>query len=352
VLTRFERSSEIESAHPEVRAFIEALRNGWFAVLRVDRIHLDEGLETFDLLREQKIRVRERSATRQLATGDLVLGWICKDAAGTITLDGGLAHVPSVVAPPLMLLVEQLRSALPSSADERAWKDRAGELPLPLLAGILRLRSSPPLPELMNTSGDPLELITGHYRVRDPARVVAALESEFTNTGDGSYGWVDAAGTSLARIELSRNRLQVQVNSHKRLKAAQQRLEALLGDAVERSLEAHEDVGQALRARQGRAGKAEREARGLELAPEVAAQVHAAVLAQIRSTLDEAIPQFKGKTLRQLARSAKGRADAISWLREQERILRSNPQLAGLDMRPLWSELALPFQGLETDPSG
>lgn len=40
---------------------------------------------------------------------------------------------------------------------------------------------------------------------------------------------------------------------------------------------------------------------------------------------------------------------APSWLREQERILKSNPQLAGLYMRPLWQELALPFQGLETD---
>lgn len=46
----------------------------------------------------------------------------------------------------------------------------------------------------------------------------------------------------------------------------------------------------------------------------------------------------------------KGRPDAVSWLREQERILKSNPQLAGLDLRPLWQELALPFQGLETDP--
>ncbi len=74
------------------------------------------------------------------------------------------------------------------------------------------------------------------------------------------------------------------------------------------------------------------------------------MLAKVRSTLDEPIPQFKGKTLRQLARSVKGRPDAISWLREQERILKSNPQFAGLDLRPLWQELALPFQGLETDP--
>lgn len=48
--------------------------------------------------------------------------------------------------------------------------------------------------------------------------------------------------------------------------------------------------------------------------------------------------------LRQLARSVKSRPDAISWLREQERILKSNPQLGGLDLRPLWARarIALP----------
>jgi hypothetical protein len=351
VLTRFERSRDAESVHPDARLFIDHLKNGWFTVLRVDRIHLDKGLEAFDLLRRQKLQVSERAATRQLAPGDLVFGWLCKDSAGTITLEGEIAHVPSFGAPPFMSLVEQLRRAMPPLADEQAWKQSASELPLPLIAGILELRADPPLPEMVNTSGDPLELVAGHYRVRDRARVVATLGRELAQNGDGSYGWADDAGTSLAHIELSSGRLRVRVNSRNRLKAAQKHLEALLGDAIERSLEAHEDIGQAVRTHQGQIGKTRPHSPPLELPPEVAAQFHVAVLAKIRSTLNDPIPQFKGKTLRQLARSAKGRPDAISWLREQERILKSNPQLAGLDMRPLWQELALPFQGLETDPN-
>jgi hypothetical protein len=58
---------------------------------------------------------------------------------------------------------------------------------------------------------------------------------------------------------------------------------------------------------------------------------------------------FKGKSLRQVARSRATRPDAISWLREQQRILQLNPQMKGLDMRPLWIELNLEYQGLETD---
>ena len=351
VLTRFERAHRAESLHPDVRSFIDSLKRGWFAVLRVERIHLDKGLEAFDLFRGQKLPVSERSATRQLGLGDLILGWLCKDPAGTITLEGGLAHLPSYAAAPLVSLVADLRRHMPPLADEQAWKSRAADLPLPLLAGIIELRSNPPLPKLINTSGDPLEPATGHYRIRARARVAGALAREFLENGDGSYTWVDQAGTLLARIELSTSKLSVQVNSRKRLKAAQQRLEALLGDAIERSLEVHEDLTQAVRARYGRASKTGSKSQPLELSPELAAELHKVVLAKVRSTLDEPIPQFKGKTLHQLARSVKGRPDAISWLREQERILKSNPQLAGLDLRPLWQELALPFQGLETDPS-
>jgi len=348
-LARFERSTGAAALHPEARSFIEDLKNGWFSVFRVDRIHLDTGIEAFDLFRRQKLRISERSATRQLALGDLILGWLCRDPAGTITLEGGLAHVPAFLAPHLMSLIEELRSAMPPLANEQAWKQSAAELPLPLIAGILELRAHPPLPELVNTSGDPLELVTGHYRIRDRARVVRILDREIEKSGDGSYSWVDDRGTSLAHIEVSGGRLRVRVNSRNRLQAAQQLLEALLGETIERSLEAHQDVEQAVRAHQSQVQKT-RPHSPVGLPPAIAAQFHDAVLTKLRSTLNEPIPQFKGKTLRQLARTVKGRPDAVSWLREQERILKSNPQLAGLDLRPLWQELALPFQGLETDP--
>jgi len=350
VLTRFERSPQAKSLQPDARSFIQSIHNGGFSVLRVDRIHLDRGLEVFDLLKAQKLQVSERAATRQLGIGDLLLGWLCKDQAGTITLEGGLAHVPALVAPSLQPLVAALRDAMPRLSDEQEWKRSAADLTLPLVAGILELRERPPLPQLLNTSGDPLALVTGHYHIRDHARVVATLQREFLENGDGSYSWVDDAGTLLARFELSPRRLRAQVNSRKRLKAVQQRLEGLLGDAAERSLEAHEDVEHALRAGPRKSGRASPTPQPLELPPELAAQFHNVVLTKIRATLDEPIPQFKGKTLRQLARSPKGRPDAINWLRQQERILRGNPQLAGIDLRPLWQELALPFQGLDTDP--
>lgn len=253
VLTRFERSNAAESLSPEVHAFIDSIKSGWFTVLRADRIHLDKGIDAFDLLRGQELYISERAATRQLGRGDLMLGWLRKDPSGTLTFEGALTHVPAFTAPPFTALVDQLRSAMPPARADQAWKDAAADLPLPLIAGILELRANPPLPDLAST--------------------------------------------------------------HRR-----------------------------------KAGKKTSKPAPLELPPELAAQLQTMVLTQIRSTLDKPIPEFKGKTLRQVARNAKTRPDAVNWLREQERILQSNPQLAGLDMRPLWEELSLPFQGLETDP--
>lgn len=348
-LERFASSPEGQAARPEVRAAIQGILSGWFTVVRIERIHLDEALEVYDELRREKLVIKERAATRQLHVGDLLVGWLCKDEHGTLTLEGGVALVPVFVAASLLGVVAELRRALPPLDDESVWKQRAAELVPSLVAAILHLRENPPLPALFNTSGDPFELVTGHYRVRDPERVAEILARELEQTDDGSYTWADDAGTQLARFELSERALRVHVNSRSRLKTAQEHIEALLGDAVERSLEVHEDVEQRLRARLREKRPASEPSRP-ELPPEVTKQLQKLVLDKIKQTLDEPIPQFKNKTLRELARSKGGRADAVSWLRGQEQLLRTNPQLDGLDLRPLWDELGLPYQGLDTDP--
>jgi hypothetical protein len=84
---------------------------------------------------------------------------------------------------------------------------------------------------------------------------------------------------------------------------------------------------------------------------EIETALATALMTQLRRTLDEPIPMFRNKTLRQLARNPKSRPDAISWLREQERILRTNPQPIEVNLRPLWAELGLEYQGLEMEPT-
>lgn len=342
-LEHFEQERQLE---PGERALVDSLKRGWFAVLRIDRVHLDEGLEALDVLRRKKLRISERSATRQVGVADLILGWLCEDEQGTLTLEGGVMHVPGMLSPLVMDMAKSIRDQARGALGGN-WKLRAAALPPILILGMMVTRERGPLPVLQNTSGHALLLATGRYVVRDRARVVEALGAAFEPREEGTYDWYDASLTLLATFELSGNALSIRVNSRERLAAAKAHVEQLLGDAIQPSLDVLEgDMAGRLR-RQLEQGPP---APPPELPPELAAQVHAMVRQRIFATLDEPIPMFQGKTLRQLARTRSTRPDAVSWLREQERFLKKNPQMAGVDLRPIWQELTLDYQGLDTDP--
>lgn len=328
---------------PELQRVCDDLRRGGFAVLRIDRIHLDEGLDVSELRSKKKLFITERSATRQLAQGDVLLGWLCLDEAGILTLEGRVAHVPSLFAGAAETLVAQL--APRGARRPSSFSVAPGLLPLQLLAGLQAARENF-RPELVNHDGHRLQLATARYRILDRARVQKRLPQAFTKDNGQSYVWLNDADTVLARLEISGDKLLVNVNSSERLDAAKQRVEAILGDAIQQSLDSIEqDVFEAARSRPRSSAR-----EPLELPPELAAQMCEMVTKQIRGMLDAPSPQFRGKSLRQVARSKPSRPDAVSWLREQERILRSNPQLADVDLRPIWQELGLEYQGLDTDP--
>lgn len=340
--TALDRVEPEWASEPEMREAGETVRRGGFGVLRVDRIHLDEGLDVFEARSGKKLFVSERSGTRQLAQGDLLLGWLCAEPEGNLILEGHVTRVPALFADPV---IEFVRSA---QARRRKidFRESPGTLPIRLLVALRKLRETF-VPELVNTSGDRLQLATGRFLITDRARALAGLAKAFTKVDDGTYAWLDETETVLARIEVVGDKLMLRVNSLERLQAAKARVQASLGDAVKPSLDDLEpDLAETIRTR--RSGG---EARALQLPPEAAAQIRAVVVEKIRDTLDSPIPQFRGKTLRQVARAKNSRPDAVSWLREQERLLKSNPQLADIDLRPIWRELNLEYQGLETDPS-
>ena len=346
-LEHFEREARLGA---EERSVIDTIKRGWFSVFEIRRIHLDRGFEVLDVLRRRKLAISERSATRQVGPGDLVLGWLCEDPEGTLTLEGGVLHVRALAAPRVVERAKALRDQARDILRGADWKTRAAELPPALIVDIMELRERGPAPRLSNTSGDPLQLATGRYRVRDRARVIESLQSEFEQTSEHCYAWLDTAQTLLAEFELAGHVLLVRVNSLSRLHAAKERLESLLGSSIEPSLDTLEGGMEAPVAR-GRAGSADAPHASVpdELPPELAV-LCSGVIHRIRLTLDMPMEPLRGRTLRQAARSKRMRPDVIGWLREQERILRLNPQTARADMRPLWEELGLEYQGLDTDP--
>ena len=234
------------SASPDELSVIHALERGWFSLFEIRRVHLDHSLEVIDLLRRKRVEISERSATRSVGVSDVLASWIMIDEDGTCQLEGGVLHLRSLLATPVLEEVKDARRAL---------------------RGI--------------------------------------------GTGPSRLGW-------------------------------------LVPDVI---LATQRWTAHFLALSDGKASSKKREALPNPLPTEVQAALSAELTMRLRQSLDEPIPMLQKKTLRQLARNPKTRPDAISWLREQERILLASPQPPiRVDLRPLWAELGLDYQGLDTDP--
>jgi len=327
--TALELVAQQHELDPDEQSVVGAIQRGRFAVLRVRHIQLDAGIDALDVLRSLEVHIRERSATRQLALGDLMLGWICDEGNGDWTLEGGIRHVPALAAPWVSEVAQRLWDERGAEVPREAPEQRAVALVIPLLAQLQWLRENPPLPALNNSHGEPLQLATARYTVLDAAQTRAGLGNLFQAQDDNRFAWLDATGVSLAEVELLGSTLSV--------RAVRASLGTLDGDS---------DALHA-RVREGHpTGDPPLDLTSLPV--EAVQQLHGLLLGQIKRNFDTPLPAFQGRTLRQVARS-NASADAVSWLREQERILAQNPQLGGLDTRPLWQELGLEYRGLQSD---
>lgn len=328
-------------ADEDVKALAADLKRGWFSVFRIDRIHLDRGFSVLDILRRRKLELSERSATRQIENGALLAGWISEDEHGVLRLEGGVYHIPQVLAGHSTALALDLRDEARRQLPGKDWRAQNALIPLQLIVGVRDIMLSFRI-DLAKTSGDALQFATGRYQVLDQARVRATLSREYEPLSDEAWGWSDIKGRMQAMLSFQGDRLLVRVNSLERLNAAKAHVEQTLGNAV-RPLPS--SIDGSLETQPGKAPSRE----PTELPADLVPQVQAMLLDQIKGQFDHPVPMFKGKTLRQLARGKQTRADAISWLREQERLLNANRQFSGIDVRPLWRELGLEYQGLDTD---
>jgi hypothetical protein len=72
--------------------------------------------------------------------------------------------------------------------------------------------------------------------------------------------------------------------------------------------------------------------------------VHQAITAHYRKTLDDPIPMLGGRSPRKAAKSRKGRADVVEWLKMLENSSaghQPDDPMAGYDFAWMWRELGL-----------
>jgi hypothetical protein len=322
---------------PGQRAWIAQLRERPLRLYRVTDVRPDEGLTLIDELDAQAEPqiVRERSGSRSATPGMLLGARLMQvgDAAdGHLELSGAiypfarlretqvLEQVREVQAGAVALKLdaENVRD-LVETAIARAW--------------LAQWFAPPPLPRIHDAAtGDPVLLVTDHYRVLDAAALAAALAAQADVSGDAQQGWQrmthgdDGVQRSLAAINPGReaNRIEVFYRTQRLADAGRAWFEACAGAAVQHLTREITDPVAHLAARAGErdAGDAPRAAAspGLpDVPPEVLLQaIEQAVRRHYANWCDEAVPLLGGLTPRQAIATPAGLERVKGLLREYE----------------------------------
>jgi len=179
---------------PGQRAWIAQLREQPLRLYRVTDVRRDEGLTLVDELDAQAEPrvVRERRGSRSARPGMLLgvrLMQVGDDADGYLELSGA---VYPFIKPREAQVLAQVRAALADAASLKLSAEHARDLAeLEIARGWVAQWFEPlPLPQMVDaTTGDPLLLVTDHYRVHDAAALAAALAAQPDVSGDARQSW-------------------------------------------------------------------------------------------------------------------------------------------------------------------
>jgi hypothetical protein len=226
-------------------------------------------------------------------------------------------------------------------------------------------RATGPLPEIRNTDGDEIVLSEARFAITsEVAKVIAGLDGieEFERDDPDELRWTwqghgspsqrvsrgkghtlatddDAGGTILGNVEIAEGALVLSTNSRERADRGKALLLARLDGLVGRPLTSHQTLEKMLDEPSGSTPMQS------ELPPELAEQaIHAFLDRHYRQALDDPLPYLDGKTPRQAARTKKGRAQVISWLKNLENTEARRAAREGqkpYDSRWMWRELKI-----------
>ena len=229
-------------------------------------------------------------------------------------------------------------------------------------------RVQAPLPELRNTDDEPLILCEVRFPITgDEAEISNVLDKieQFQRVEDGEAHWIwsalgspthrlsqgrrgrpivepteDLGLTTLGHAEIGSGAVTLSVNSKERAERGQALLSSQLGDLVGQAEVSTQDLYQLLKAREGQPTRDEVE----PPSEEVVAAMHAYLDDHYRQTLDDPLPVLGGRTLRQAAKTKKGRKEVLDWLKSLENIEHRKAARQGqpvYDTNWIWQELGI-----------
>jgi hypothetical protein len=322
---------------PGQRDWIAQLRARPLRLYRVTDVQPGAGMTLIDEFdpQAQPQPVREISGSRSARPGMLMGARIMEVATGA-GIDGhrelsGAIYPFSKLAEAAVLA--QARQVLAGSAGLNLHIDNQRDLlELEIARAWLDQWFAPaPLPQIQDAStGDPLLLVTDHYRVLDAAAVAASLASQTDVSGDAQQGWsrmiegADGAQRSRSTINPGRSTDRVELFHRTQRLADEGRawFEGVAGAAVQHlTREITDPAGHLARAGGGDTGRTPRSSSAStpDLPPEVIAQAIEQVLHRhYANWADETIPALDGRTPRQAITIPAGLERVKGLLREYE----------------------------------
>jgi hypothetical protein len=369
------------------RAYIEALRDSTMSLYEVSDVRPGESFLARDLMRGgDPIRVTERTATKTLVVWDVIACRIVT-VRGVVQMTAAVLSVDRGLAEEMLALFRRTRSRASAMADrtfgatDPALRTRI-EAELSTEDAVLRAvaatittlwlndairRALAPLPQLANTDGEPLELITLHYKLAPAASaegIAAALARvpDLRDDGDGAH-WTwfapeksspksrkrngtdapDTGRTIYGNLILTAKTLEARVNSEARCVRLRNLLAPELARLVREPLIERMTQEQAMAEAEPATSSPQAIPEAMD--PEDLRRItHEVLDRQYRKTLGEPVPMLGGKSPRQTVRSATGRIAVANWLKGLEQHSARRPPgdpMRDYDFGWMWDELGI-----------
>jgi hypothetical protein len=324
--------------------YFDGMRGSHLRLYEILDVKADQGFDVRDLWDDRRLWVRERLATRELATWDVIAGRLGRGAGGEAVFET-IPHVyPATAKDGLLKGLRKAHQLFTREFPERSLADFFRSMApvfhqLWLEQVVLR-----PSPKIMTSDGDPFVFAKVIFDLQDRDALTAALTDhpDVVDHCDGSYAWLEDAGAfqrSVGTIVVEDRRVVFETTSQRRAQRGKEFLQRLLGDAVSFRVIAYEDVGRALK----RAPKPPK-----DKMPEIPPEVQAELLGRFyeehyRKWLDEPVPALGDRTPRHAAKLKTVRLKLITLLKDFESHAERQRRAGepAYDFGWMWKELGL-----------
>ncbi len=324
--------------------FFDGMRGSHLRLYEILDVKVDQGFDLRDLWDDRRLWVRERLATRELATWDVIAGRLGRGAGGEAVFET-IPHVyPATAKDGLLKGLRKAHQLFTREFPERSLADFFRSMApvfhqLWLERVVLR-----PLPKIMTSDGDPFIFAKVIFDLLDRDALTAALTDhpDVVDHGDDSYAWLEDAGAfqrTVGTIIVEDRRAVFEATSQRRAERGKEFLQRLLGDAISFRVIAYEDVGQALK---------RAPARPKDEMPEIPPEVQAELLGRFyeehyHKWLDQPVPALGDRTPRHAAKLKTVRPKLITLLKDFESHAERQRRAGepAYDFGWMWKELGL-----------